>query len=242
MLNAEPVYYDIYPDFAPRAERIEAAITPRTKAIIISNPSNPTGYAMTQGELDQVIELARAHNLFVIYDEIYSCFSFDRPHAQCLGHYDNIILLNGFSKSGGVPGWRVGFVIAPKALCAQMLKVQQYTFVCAHSASQWAMLEALDVDFSEKAADYKKKRDFIVKGLRDNFELVAPSGAFYIFPKAPWGTGEEFVEKCIENNLLIIPGKVFSRVDTHFRVSFSAPMSALERGVEVLNRVAKQGR
>lgn len=239
MLNAVPAYYEIYPDFDLKADRIEAAITPRTKAILVNSPGNPTGYAANQEELDQLIELARRHELFVLYDEIYDRFCFDGPHAQCFGSYDKVILLNGFSKSAGVPGWRLGFAVGPKAVIAQMYKLQQYSFVCANSIGQWAMLEALDADFRPVLEEYVKKRDFICSALSDSFSFVRPGGAFYVFPEAPGGSGMQFVERCIEQNLLVVPGTAFSRRDTHFRISFSAPMEQLERGAEILNKLAK---
>ncbi len=239
MLSATPTYYSIYPDFSLKVAAIEAAITPKTRAIIVNSPGNPTGYACSQEELDQVVELARAHDLYLIYDEIYDYFCFDGPHAQCFGSYDKVILLNGFSKSAGVPGWRLGFAVGPAEVIAQMYKLQQYSFVCANSIGQWAMLEAMDLDFTASKQEYVEKRDFICSALEDNYNFVRPSGAFYVFPEAPGGNGMQFVERCIENNLLVVPGGAFSEVDTHFRISFSAPIAQLEQGAEVLNRLAR---
>ncbi len=238
LLGIVPRCYDTYPDFRPRAERIEEALTPRSKVILVNSPSNPTGYACAQEELNQIVELARRNNLVLIYDEIYESFCYDKPHARCFGQYEQTVILNGFSKSAGVPGWRMGYVVAPEEVVSQMLKIQQYTIVCAHSASQWAMLDAMDIDFSQVLAEYRGKRDFICDALAERYELETPGGAFYLFPKAPGGSGQRFVERCIENNLLAVPGNVFSKRDTHFRLSFSAPMATLERGVEILNRLA----
>lgn len=234
MVNAVPSYYSIYPDFRLSAERIESAITPRTKAIIVNTPANPTGYACSQEELDEVVALAKIHDLYVLYDEIYDVFCFDTPHPQCLHSYDKAIALNGFSKSAGVPGWRLGFVAAERSLIDTMIKLQQYTIVCANSIGQWAILEALDYDFSTLLENYRAKRDFIVSALADKFEFVEPGGAFYVFPKAPGGSGQAFVERCIEKKLLVVPGHVFSREDSHFRISFSADLKVLEQGVEIL--------
>ena len=240
LVSANVRYYDTYPDFKLSAEKIERAITPRTKAILVNSPANPTGYACSQQELDEVVEVARRHKVFLIYDEIYDAFCYDAPHARCFGKYENTIILNGFSKSAGVPGWRMGWVIGPREIVGQMLKIQQYTIVCAHSASQWAMLEAFDVDLAPMTAGYRKKRDFITSALQDNFDFVKPGGAFYLFPVAPGGSGQAFVEKCIAQGLLIVPGNVFSLRDSHFRISFSASMGTLERGAEILNRAVRQ--
>jgi aspartate aminotransferase/aminotransferase len=104
---------------------------------------------------------------------------------------------------------------------------------------QQAGIVAWDFDYSGFVADYHRKRDRFYEGLKDRFELVKPAGAFYLFPKAPWGTGTEFVTQAIRNNLLTIPGSTFSRRDTHFRLSFSAEDSILDRGIDILNRLAK---
>jgi aspartate aminotransferase len=105
---------------------------------------------------------------------------------------------------------------------------------------QWAGITALDVDMAPYIADYKQKRDRIVKGLADDYELVHPGGAFYVYPKAPWGTGEQFVLRAIEEKLLVIPGKIFSDRDTHFRISYAAPDAKIDRGVEVLRKLARK--
>lgn len=238
LINAVPRCYDTYPDFRLRLEKIEQECTPRTKAIIVASPGNPTGVTLSQTEVDQLVEFARAKNIWLIWDEIYEWFCFDAPHAKILGKYEKTLVLNGFSKSHGVPGWRVGMAVGPRELIQQMLKLQQYTFVCAPSVAQWGLVEGMNVDFSEQLSRYREKRDFIVGALKDKFSFVVPGGAFYLFPEAPGGQGQKFVEKCIENSLLVVPGNVFSRKDTHFRISYSAPMSQLERGAEILNRLA----
>ena len=234
LIHAEPRFYDCYPDFKLRVERIEEQLSPRTRAILVNSPCNPTGYAATGDELDQVIELARKHNLWLIYDEIYERFVYDRPHAVALGKYENTIIVNGFSKSHAVPGWRTGFAIGPKRILAEMLKIQQYSFVCAPSVAQWGLAAGFEVDLSHKVAEYREKRDFVYGALRHKYEMELPGGAFYLFPRAPGGSGAAFFEKCLERQLMVIPGNVFSCVDSHFRLSYAAPQATLERGVEVL--------
>lgn len=239
LLNAQPVLYDCYPDFSLSVEAIEKQITPKTKAILVNSPGNPTGVAVDQSELDAVIELARSKDLWVIYDEIYEYFVYDKPHAKALGKYEKTLVVNGLSKSFGVPGWRLGFAIGPNVLLREMTKIQQYTFVCAPSVAQWAAVDGFDIDFSEKVEEYRKKRDFVYEHVSKLMPVVKPSGAFYIFPEAPGGNATAFVERCIENNLLVIPaGGVFSQRDSHFRISFAASMETLEKGMEVLQKLA----
>jgi aspartate aminotransferase/aminotransferase len=135
-------------------------------------------------------------------------------------------------------GWRLGFCHGPRRLIEEMIKLQQFTYVCAPSIVQYAGVAAWDYDVSAIVADYKHKRDRLVAGLRDRYRIVQPGGAFYLFAPVPWGTGTSFVAEAIRNNLLIIPGCTFSKADTHFRISYAASDSTLERGIEILNRIA----
>jgi aspartate aminotransferase/aminotransferase len=134
-------------------------------------------------------------------------------------------------------GWRMGFAHGPKPLIEEMTKLQQFTFVCAPSISQHGTVAALEYDVTPIVADYRRKRDRICAGLRDRFEFATPGGAFYIYPKSPRGSGSAFVEEAIRNSLLIIPGKTFSKHDTHFRVSYAASDATIDRGIEILNRL-----
>jgi aspartate aminotransferase/aminotransferase len=137
-------------------------------------------------------------------------------------------------------GWRVGFAAGPEDIIQKMTTLQQYTFVCAPSFAQKAAVAALKADPSDKIEQYRHKRDIISDGLKERFTVVRPGGAFYIFPQAPGGDGDAFVAKAIENNVLIIPGSVFSDRKTHFRISFAATDDTLRRGIDVLNRLAAE--
>jgi aspartate aminotransferase len=184
--------------------------------------------------------LARERNLLLLSDEIYSAFCHDGPFRSPAEWNEDVLVLDGFSKTFGMTGWRLGYAHGPRRLIQEMIKLQQFTFVCAPSMVQHAGLAALDYDVSPLVADYRRKRDLIYEALRDRYEIARPGGAFYLFPKAPWGTGTEFVAEAIRNNLLCIPGNVFSRRDTHFRLSYAADDRTLERGIEILRRVARR--
>jgi aspartate aminotransferase/aminotransferase len=135
-------------------------------------------------------------------------------------------------------GWRLGYAAGPEAVVSQMTKLQQYTFVCAPSPLQIAAVKALDVPMNAAVAAYQRKRDIVFESLSKKFELVKPQGAFYIFPKAPAGqTASDFVARAIDNNVLIIPGNVFSERDTHFRISYATTDEKLAAGCDVLNRL-----
>ena len=234
LLNAKPVYFDIYPDFHLRIENIEKLVTPKTKAIVINNPANPTGVSIRQPELDSLLEFAEAKGLWVIYDEIYSVFTFDHQVAQPLKRYDRVVVLNGASKSHGIPGWRIGWAVAPIEVIAAMTKMQQYTYICTPTLVQHGVLGTIGYDFSDIRDEYRRKRDFVFEALKDRYDIGKSGGAYYFFLKAPGGSGQAFFERCLKKNLLIVPGHCFSRHDTHFRISFSAAQETLERGVEIL--------
>lgn len=235
-----PVYVDTYPDFHVDPERVRAAITDRTKLILFNTPANPTGAVAGEDEIRGLAELAAERRIALVSDEIYRDFCYDQPFVSPARFNPETIVVEGFSKSHGMPGWRVGVAHGPRAIVEQMIKLQQFSFVCAPHPLQWAAAEALAVDMSATYEAYRRKRDLIVKGLSDLYDLAAPGGAFYVFPKAPWGTGTQFVEKAItEHGLLIIPGSVFSRRDTHFRISYAADDETIARGIDILRRMAR---
>ena len=240
LVGGEPVLIETYPDFRIDLNKVADAITPRTKMILFNSPANPTGVVLQQDEIRGVAELAAKHNVALVSDEIYSHFCYDQPFVSPAQYNPETIVIDGFSKSHAMTGWRLGYVHGPKEVIDTMIKLQQYTFVCAPQPVQWAGAVAMDVDVSEHINDYRRKRNMLVDGLSDAYELAMPGGAFYAFPKAPWGTGSEFVHKAIENDLLIIPGNIFSHKDTHFRLSYAADDRVIERGIDVLRRIAKR--
>lgn len=240
MVGGKAVVIDTYPDFRIDLAKVAEAITPRTKLILLNSPGNPTGVVATADEVRALAELAAKHNIALLSDEIYRLFCYDAPLPSPATTNADTIVVDGFSKSYGVTGWRLGWVHGPAAIIDKMTMLQQYTFVCAPHPLQWAALVALDVDMSAQAADYARRRDLVVGGLREaGYEVASTGGAFYVFPKVPegGGTGQEFVARAIENELLIIPGGIFSRRDTHFRISYAASVETIERGLEVLRRL-----
>jgi aspartate/methionine/tyrosine aminotransferase len=241
VVGGRVVYIDTYPDFRIDLDRVAQAITPRTKAIIFNSPANPTGVVAGEEEVRGLAELAARHNVVLISDEIYRAFCYDRPFVSPATYNPQTLVIDGFSKSYGMPGWRLGFAHGPSAIIQEMIKLQQYSFVCAPQPMQWAGAVALDVDMTDQIDAYRRKRDLIVAGLADDYEVVQPGGAFYVFPKVPRGTGTDFVTRAIEKHkLLIIPGSVFSSRDTHFRISYAADDAMLHRGIEALRKLARE--
>ena len=240
MSGGKVVLIDTYPDFKIDVDKVRDAITERTKVILFNSPSNPTGTVASVEEMQALAELAREKDVALLSDEIYRSFCYDGEFVSPATWNDQTIVIDGFSKSHSMTGWRLGFAHGPSHIMQQMIKLQQFTFVCAPHPVQWAGLVAADHDITARVDEYRAKRDFMVRELSDDFEIAGAHGAFYLFVKAPWGTGTEFVKAAIDNNLLIIPGNVFSSHDTHFRISYAAEQETLERGVEVLKKIAKK--
>ncbi len=238
MAGGVPVYVDTYPTLQVDPSRVEAVITPRTKAILFCSPANPTGAVAPFAILKQLAEVARAHNVLLVSDEIYRAFHYDEAPRSPAEFDPDVLVVEGFGKTYGMTGWRLGFVHGPREIIAEMMKLQQFTYVCAPSIAQYAGIAAMDFDTSGIVADYKRKRDRLCNGLMDRFEFDRPGGAFYLFARTPWGTGTEFVTQAIQESLLMIPGGVFSRRDTHFRISYAATDETLDRGIEILNQLA----
>jgi aspartate aminotransferase/aminotransferase len=236
--GAKPVLIDTYPNFQLDPEKVAAALTPRTKAIVLNSPANPTGALIPEATQREVARIAERHGLIVLSDEVYESFVYDQARHHSIGSvYPNTLTLNALSKSHAVTGWRIGYAAGPRPLVEKMKELQQYTFVCAPSFAQEAALVALDVDTSEHVRAYRRRRDLIYEGLRRRFEVVKPQGAFYIMPKVDERDAGPFVERAIEANVLTIPGSVFSARATHVRLSYAVPEEQIRRGVEILTRL-----
>lgn len=238
-------YYNLYPRqpggrFCVDPAEIEQLCSARTKIVFLNSPSNPTGGVLTRTEVAAVAAIAERHGAFVVSDEIYDFFCYVDDYASPVTYSDRCIQLGGFSKTYGVPGWRMGYATGPAKVLDAMKTLQQFSFVCAPAPFQYALLEtAFDIDLGPYLVDYRHKRDLVVKDLHPSYRLRAPEGSFYAFPQLPPGcTGEQFLQAAIEKKLLIVPGKAFSARDTHFRLSFAADDATLARGLAALNELA----
>ncbi len=242
MLGGKCIFIDSYPDFALPVARIADAITDRTKLLILNTPCNPTGVVYSQQQIKELANVAERKGVAVLVDEIYQMFSYDGHCPSLAQYYDRAIVMRGFGKSYAMTGWRLGYVAihqSMKELLEQMTKIQQYTFVCAPAPFQRAALAALDYDISDLIDSYRRKRDILCNGLSDKFEFIKPGGAFYAFIKAPDGsTASQFAEKAIANNVLIIPGNVFSEKDTHFRLSYATSDKKIRQGINILRSLS----
>lgn len=244
LVGGTPVMVDTYPDFRLPADRIRAVLTDRSKILILNSPANPTGVVLTEQEVRDAAEIAQEHDLLLITDEIYAPLTYDGPCPSPIPFAkERTLLLSGFSKGQAMTGWRLGYAAGPPEIIAEMTKLQQYTFVCAPHMAQRAGVAALDADISANVTNYRRKRNLTYEALEQVFDVVKPSGGFYFFVKAPNGypNATTFVERAIENNVLIIPGNVFSERDTHFRLSYATDDDSIRRGCQILCRLARQG-
>jgi aspartate aminotransferase/aminotransferase len=237
-----PIIVDTYPSCTIDVDRVAAALTPRTKAIMVNSPANPSGVLHSGESLRDLAQLAHKHGILLISDEVYSAFAYDEPFRSPAEFNPDVVVVDGFSKAYAMTGWRLGFAHGPCRFIEAMNELQQFTYVCAPSIVQHAGMAAWDFDPAEFVSRYRAKRNRLLQGLSDRFEIVSPGGAFYVFPRAPWGTGTEFVSAAIRNNLILIPGKVFSRHDSHFRISYAADDKTIDRGIEILNRLRDRER
>lgn len=206
--------------FYPTAAQIEAAVTPRTKAVMLCSPSNPTGRIIPRQELEKIAEVVRKHQLWVLSDEVYCELVYD-GNTHCSigslpGMKDYTIILNGFSKAFAMTGWRIGFMCCPADLMEQVYKLHQYSTICAPIMSQYAALEGLKNGWNEvekMRISYRQRRNLMYKALTEmGLPVTEPEGAFYIFPdiRSTGLTSEEFATRLIEKHqVAVVPGNVF---------------------------------
>ncbi len=249
MCHGVPVYLETKAkdNFKLTPEDLRAAITPKTKLLVLPFPNNPTGAIMTREDLEGIAEVLRGTNILVLSDEIYAELTYGRSHvsiANIDGMAERTILASGFSKAYAMTGWRLGYIAAPAPLAVQMLKIHQYAIMCAPTTSQLAAIEAMrngDEDVAEMSAEYDRRRRYIVNGLREiGLECFEPEGAFYVFPKIS-GFGldsEEFCERLLrEGKVAIVPGTAFGPGGEGFaRISYAYSIKHI---TEALARMEK---
>ncbi len=241
LVGGVPVFVDLYDDFQLHPERFEKAVNDKTKLLIMCSPGNPTGVVYRKEDVRAIAEIARRHDLLVISDEIYCMLTYDGSSpSPALFAPERTLLLRGCSKSYAMTGLRMGYAAGPTSVITEMAKLQQYTFVCAPQPAQYGAIEAMNTDMSRQVEVLRTKRDLVCSELEGALEFIRPTGGFYVFPRVPRGypSATEFVEEAIRRNVLIIPGEVFSRRDTHFRISYAASEETIHKGSEILRSLA----
>lgn len=244
-----PVVIDTYPehDFQVTGEEIEQAITPRTKALLIGYPNNPTGAVLTQQRLLEIAAVAERHDLFVISDEIYDrlVYGIQHTHFATLPQMrPRTLVLSGFSKSHAMTGWRLGYAVGPAEIIAAMRKIHQYTIMSAPTTAQIAVAETLaevDDEVERMRREYDRRRRLVVDGFNElGLTCFEPRGAFYAFPdiRASGMDDEMFCEKLLkEERVAVIPGSAFGRTGAGFvRACYATSYEKLEEALERMRR------
>lgn len=248
LCNAVPVFVDTSnTGFKLTASLIEEHITDRTRCIVLPYPSNPTGTVLSKEEIDEIGQLLKDKNIFIVSDEIYSELVYEDKHysiAAYPGLKDKTIVINGVSKSHSMTGWRIGFTFAPPYITKQMHKLHSFNVVCATSISQFAAIEALkhgtnDEEVLAMKNEYNKRRDYVYKRLIDmGLQVAYPKGAFYIFPSIKkYGlSSEDFALKLLrEAKVAATPGSAFTEYgEGYIRLSYASSMEELKKGLDRL--------
>ncbi|SFI59862.1 aminotransferase class I/II-fold pyridoxal phosphate-dependent enzyme [Thermoflavimicrobium dichotomicum] len=239
--------------FKLRAEDLEKAITPRSKVLILCYPNNPTGAVMRKEDWEPIAEIIKKHELLVISDEIYAELTYRGKHfslASLPEMKNHVILISGFSKAFAMTGWRLGYVAAPPVLLQAMLKIHQYTALCAPITSQIAALEALKNGLPECEAmvsQYDRRRRFVVKAFQEiGLTCHEPQGAFYVFPsiQSLGIDAHTFAEQLIqEEGVAVVPGDVFGPSGVgHIRCSYATSLDRLDEALRRIERFVKRKR
>ena len=248
MAGGTPVTIPLTADneFRLSPQQLEAAITPRSKVLVLPFPSNPTGGIMERTDLEALAPLIEKHDLLVISDEIYAELTYGGLHhvsiANLPGMKERSVVVNGMSKSYSMTGWRLGYVVGPQPIIQQMTKLHQYCIMCAPTTSQYAAIEALrygDDDIENMKEEYDSRRRYLVSALREQgLECFDPKGAFYAFPciKSTGLTSEKFCERfLLEQKVACVPGSAFGASgEGYIRVCYAASMQNMETAMERL--------
>lgn len=241
LAGAKPVVIELKADneFRLTAEELEAAITDKTKILVLPFPNNPTGAIMERKDLEAIAEVAVRHDIFVMSDEIYGELTYKEKHVSIIefpGMKERTILINGFSKAYAMTGWRLGYACGPKEILRQMTKIHQFAIMCAPTTSQYAAVEALkngDDDVAEMRTAYNQRRRFLMNAFREmGLECFEPYGAFYVFPciKEFGMTSDEFATRLLEEEkVAVVPGTAFGDCgEGYLRISYAYSLENLK--------------
>ena len=245
LANGKPVIIELKAENQCRltAEELEAAITPKTKLLVLPFPNNPTGAIMEKADLEAIAEVVIKHDLFVLSDEIYSELTYTDKHvtiASLPGMKERTILINGFSKSYAMTGWRLGYACGPEVIIKQMTKIHQFAIMCAPTTSQYAAVEALkngDEDVAKMREEYNGRRRYLMHRFKEmGLECFEPFGAFYVFPciKEFGMTSDEFVTELLQaQKVAVVPGTAFGSCGEGFiRISYAYSLDVLKKAMD----------
>lgn len=243
MVGGRVVYVSTLPTFQPDLPAVEAAITDKTKLIVINTPNNPSGAVYPEPTLRALAAIAEKNNILLISDEIYEHFIYEGKHFSVGSICPNTITLNGFSKEYAMTGWRLGYVAGPQEIIDAINELQQYVVMSSSSIAQHAAIAALQREPTDYLIHkYREKRDLVVSRLiSSGYQVEGAQGAFYAFVKAPHNlTDIEFVERATQHGLIVVAGRAFSQLHGYIRISYGADMATLRRGLDILEQIAAE--
>jgi aspartate aminotransferase len=249
LCGANPVPYDLVESkgFQPDFDQLEELVTDRTRAIVVNSPSNPTGSVFPKATVERVIGFAEEHDLTIVSDEVYEEMVYEGTFTSFWGRTDRAVIVNSFSKTLAMTGWRIGFLVAPRALAVEINKLHYHMMACPSTPAQAAVLAGLNhgIDATKKmVAEFRVRRGLVARALAKmpGVSVVPPAGAFYAFPKLDWaGTAQEIAGTLLQRGLITTPGDAFGTLGAnHLRLSFAASRENLRKGLGLLQVLGEE--
>ena len=249
LAGATPVPYSLTTDrrFLPDLDELERLVTPRTRAIVVNSPSNPTGAVFPASVVDRLSAFAERHELTIVSDEVYDEIFYDGSPTSFWGRSDRAVIVNSFSKTLAMTGWRVGFLVAPRALAPELNKLHYHIMACPSTPVQAAVLAGLSDGGATTRAmvrEFRARRGLVTRTLSHvpGLKLVPPSGAFYVFPRFSWNrSSQEVATELLSRGVITTPGDAFGSLGAaHLRLSFAASRENLRRGLGILREYAAE--
>ena len=246
LCGATPVTYKLSQEnnFVPDIAEIASLITPRTRAILINSPSNPTGGVIPEKTVEQIAQIADEQHLTIISDEVYDHILYDETHHTFWGRAKNVVIINSFSKTYAMTGWRIGFLLATSNIISDIFKAHYHAIACPPTPTQYAALEALrnaNGDIKKMVGEFRRRRDYIVDALNrvSGFKCVKPQGAFYVFPAyTPDLPSLELASMLVHNGVICTPGSAFGKNgERHIRFSYANSLENITRAMEIIKKV-----
>jgi aspartate aminotransferase len=249
LVGATPIPYSLTPrrKYLPDLGELERIVTPRTRAIVVNSPSNPTGALFPSATVDRLVEFADRHQLMIVSDEVYDEIVYDGKFASFWGRTDRAVIVNSFSKTLAMTGWRIGFLVAPRALALDLNKMHYHIMACPPTPAQVAVISGLSNGNRALRAmvqEFRARRDLVVRtlGRIPGVSVVRPAGAFYAFPSFSWPhSSQEVATALMRRGVITTPGDAFGSLGAgHLRLSFAASRPNLERGLGIVGDYARE--
>lgn len=249
LMGATPVPYSLRERrrYLPDLAELEKLVTRRTRAIVVNSPSNPTGGVFPAKVVDQIVDLAERHDLTIVSDEVYEEIVYNGSFASFWGRTDRVVIVNSFSKTLAMTGWRIGYLVAPRGLALELNKMHYHIMACPPTPAQMGALAGLSLSAKAVRAmtrEFRARRDLVVRLLNriPGIKVIPPAGAFYAFPRFDWDkSASEVAMALLRRGVIMTPGDAFGSLGaSHLRLSFAASRPNLERGIGILGRYAEE--